>query len=74
MAVAWRMSGTPLGDEARPFVEAMVKDEGRVVLRCTPYATFATPPRHLHRNDQAERVTHWLSGSVAWGAEDPPTG
>jgi hypothetical protein len=71
MAVAGRMSGQPLGEEARPFVEAMVREEGRVVLRCRPYATFATPPRHLHANDQAEPVTHWLSGSVAWDAADP---
>ena len=71
MAVAGRMSGEPLGDDARPFVEAMAKEEGRVVLRCTPYATFATPPRHLHRNDQEEKVTHWLSGSIAWDAADP---
>ena len=74
MAVAGRMSGTPLGDDARPFVEAMVQEEGRVVLRCTPYATFATPPRHLHRNDQDEKVTHWLSGSVPWDAADPEIG
>lgn len=71
MAVAGRMSGEPLGDDARPFVGAMAKEEGRVVLRCTPYATFATPPRHLHRNDQEEKVTHWLSGSVPWDAADP---
>lgn len=71
MAVGGRMSGEPLGDEARPFVEQMAIDEDRVVLRCTPYATFATPPRHLHRNDQDEKITHWLSGSVAWDAEDP---
>jgi hypothetical protein len=71
MAVGGRMSGTPLGEEARPFVEQMAIDEGRVVLRCTPYATFATPPRHLAKNDQEEKVTHWLSGSVAWDAADP---
>ena len=70
MAVAGRMSGAPLGEDARPFVEQMAKDEGRVVLRCRPYATFATPPRHLHRNDQDEKITHWLSGSVAWDAVD----
>lgn len=71
MAVAGRMSGAPLGEDARPFVEQMAKDEGRVVLRCRPYATFATPPRHLHNNDQDEKVTHWLSGSVAWEAAHP---
>jgi hypothetical protein len=74
MAVAGRMSGQPLGDDARPFVQAMAEEEGRVVVRCTPYATFATPPRHLHRNDQDEKVTHWLSGSVPWDAADPEAG
>ena len=71
MAVAGRMSGEPLGEDARPFVAQMAEDERRVVLRCRPYATFATPPRHLHRNDQDEQVTHWLSGSVPWDAPDP---
>jgi hypothetical protein len=74
MAVAGRMSGEPLGEDARPFVEQMAKDEGRVVLRCRPYATFATPPRHLHSNDQDDKVTHWLSGSVPWDAGDPEVG
>jgi hypothetical protein len=71
MGVGWRMSGDELPADARPVVEAMAKDEERVVLRCRPYATFATPPRHLHRNDQDEAITHWLSGSVAWDATDP---
>ena len=70
MAVGGRMSGEPLGEEARPFVEQMAIDEGRVVVRCRPYATFATPPRHLHSNDQEERLTHWMSGSVPWDATD----
>lgn len=72
MAVAGRMSGEPLGEEARPFVAAMADEEGRVVLRCRPYSTFAQPPRHLHRNDQEERITHWRSGVVAWDAPDDP--
>ena len=71
MAVGGRMSGEELGEEARPFVQAMAEDEGRVVLRCRPYSTFATPPRHLHANDQDEQLTHWISGSVPWDAADP---
>jgi PPOX class probable F420-dependent enzyme len=71
MAVAGRMSGEPLAEDARPFVAAMAAEEQRVVLRCTPYATFAQPPRHLHRNDQAEPVTHWVSASLPWDATDP---
>ena len=71
MAIGGRMSGEPLGDDARPFVEAMAEQEHRVVLRCRPYSTFGQPPRHLHRNDQEEKVTHWISGSVPWDASDP---
>lgn len=71
MAVAGRMSGTPLPDAARPVVSAKAVEEGRVVLRCRPYATFAQPPRHLYRNDQEQEITHWVSGLAAWDAPDP---
>jgi PPOX class probable F420-dependent enzyme len=71
MAAAWRMSGQQLDDDARPIIEAMAAEEDRVVLRCRPYATFATPPRHLDRNDQEQPVTHWVSSTVPWGAPDP---
>ena len=70
MAVAARMSGEPLKDDTRPFVEAMAEQEARVVLRCRPYETFAQPPRHLHRNDQEEAITHWISASMPWDAVD----
>jgi PPOX class probable F420-dependent enzyme len=71
MAVAGRMSGQPLGEEARPYATEMSERENRVVIRCRPYATYAQPPRHLYRNDQAEEVTHWVSGVVDWDAPDP---
>jgi hypothetical protein len=74
MAVGSRMSGEPPAENTRPFVAAMAAEEQRVVLRCRPYATFAQPPRHLHRNDQAEPVTHWVSASTPWDAPDPAEG
>jgi hypothetical protein len=74
MAIGGRMSGTPLDEEARPVVEAMAKKEDRVVIRCRPYQTFAQPPRHLHRNDQEEEITHWISASMPWDAEDEASG
>jgi hypothetical protein len=70
IAVAGRMSGQPLPDDARPVVQAMADQEGRIVLRCRPYETFAQPPRHLYRNDQEEPITHWLSASIPWDAKD----
>ncbi|MEM7140994.1 MAG: pyridoxamine 5'-phosphate oxidase family protein [Actinomycetota bacterium] len=71
MAVGGRMSGTEVDPAARPLVEAMADEEDRILLRCRPYATFATPPRHLHDNDDTSNMTHWISGSVAWDATDP---
>ncbi len=71
MAVAGRMSGQPLGEEARLHIEEMVVKEDRVVLRCKPYATFASPPRHLYRNDQVAQLNHWLASAVPWDAPDP---
>jgi hypothetical protein len=72
MAVAERMSGEALGPELRPIVKSMGEEEGRVLVRCRPYSTFVTPPRHLHRNDQEERITHWVSASMPWDAADTP--
>jgi Pyridoxamine 5'-phosphate oxidase len=74
MAVAGRMSGEPLPEEARPVVEAMAAEEERVVIRCRPYETFAQPPRHLHENDQDAQVSHWVSGRIPWDAPDPGRG
>ena len=71
MAVAERMSGEPVPAELRPAVKAVAEQEGRVLVRCRPYATFVTPPRHLHSNDQQE-LTHWVSASMPWDAADAP--
>ena len=70
MAVAERMSGQPMPAELRPAVKAVAEREGRVLVRCRPYATFVTPPRHLHSNDQEEPLTHWVSASMSWDAPD----
>ena len=67
MAVAGRMSGQPLPEEARPTVEAMAVDENRVVVRCRPYATFAQPPRHLYREDHPLVVGHRALGRARPG-------
>jgi len=70
MAVGGRMSGQALSEDARPVVRAMAEHENRLVIRCRPYMTFATPPRHLHDERQEEQLTHWASGSVPWDAPD----
>jgi hypothetical protein len=73
MAVAERMSGEPVPAELRPAVKAVAEQEGRVLVRCRPYATFVTPPRHLRSNDQEEPLTHWVSASMPWDASDTPS-
>ena len=70
MAVGERMSGHPLGEEARPVVREMALAEERVVLRCRPHETFAQPPRHPARDDQGQSISHWVSASGPWGASD----
>jgi len=70
MAVGGRISGQTLPDEAQPVVETMARDEDRVVVRRRPYSTFAQPPRHLHQNDQEEKVTHWITAAMPWDALD----
>lgn len=72
MAVADRMSGEPLAPELRPAIKAVAVEENRVLVRCRPYATFVTPPRHLHHNDQEEPLTHWVSASMPWDSPDTP--
>jgi PPOX class probable F420-dependent enzyme len=62
------MAGRPLGEEARPEVAEMARSEERVMLRLRPYATFATPPRHVSNEDDLKGLTHWTSASVPWNA------
>ena len=72
MGVAWRMSGQPLNDGARPAVAVRASEEDRVAIRCRPYATFAQPPRNLERNGgQRAAASPWASSTIAWAASDP---
>jgi hypothetical protein len=73
MAVGGRMSGNPLPEAARAAVAEMAKKEDRVAIRCRPYETFAQPPRHLHRNDQEEMISHWITRGIPWNASDHPS-
>ena len=60
------MDDLPMPDSTRPDVERMVRDEKRVVVRITPYATFETPPRHVHHAEDLATLTHWTSRSLPW--------
>jgi PPOX class probable F420-dependent enzyme len=60
------MAGTAMPSSTDADVERMVNDEQRVVVRFKPYATFATPPRHVHRIEDVATLTHWTSRSQPW--------
>ena len=47
-------------------IEQMARDEGRVVIRVRPYATFATPPRHVYKAEDIDTLTHFTSSSQPW--------
>ncbi len=69
MQIAGVMAGTPMPEDVRPMVEEGARKEERVVLRLRPYATFYTPPVHVHRaEDIDERLVHEVSESLAWDA------
>jgi hypothetical protein len=71
MRIAGVMAGAPLDEAIRPLVAEGAKKEGRVVLRLMPYATFETPPRHVHNEADIPSLTHWTSASLPWRADVP---
>ena len=66
MRISGVMAGEPMPASARPDVEEMCRREHRVVLRLRPYATFQTPPRHVHKPEDLKGLTHWVSSSLPW--------
>ncbi len=60
------MAGEPVPPERWPQIAELAKQEERVVLRVTPYATFATPPRHVHKMADLDTLSHWTSASQPW--------
>lgn len=67
MRIAGVMAGKEMPESVRPMVEAGAEKEGRLVVRLTPYATFCTPPRHVHgEQDVNEKLTHELGNTLPW--------
>ena len=67
MQIAGVMAGTPMSEDIRPIVAEGARQEDRVALRLRPYATFYTPPRHVHReSDIGPDLVHETSASVPW--------
>ena len=67
MRIAGVMAGQPMSEDVRPMVEEGARVENRVAVRLRPYATFYTPPRHVHSEaDIGPGLLHSTSASVPW--------
>ena len=67
MRIAGIMAGSEMPDTVRPMIEQAARIEDRVVLRLRPYATFETPPRHVHSAaDVNEKLLHGYGRMVPW--------
>jgi PPOX class probable F420-dependent enzyme len=67
MRIARVMAGAPMSEDVRPMVEEGARVEKRVVIRLRPYATFYTPPRHVHSEaDVNPDLVHETSASIPW--------
>jgi PPOX class probable F420-dependent enzyme len=67
LRIAGVMAGKPMPETVRPLVEEGARREGRVVVRLTPYATFHSPPKHVHReSDISEKLLHGLGDALPW--------
>jgi PPOX class probable F420-dependent enzyme len=60
------MAGQPVPEERREQIAQLARDEQRVVIRVKPYATFATPPRHVDQMADLDGLSHWTSASQPW--------
>ena len=60
------MAGKDVTSAKLPEIERMAREENRVVIRVRPYATFATPPRHVYQAGDIDALTHFTSNSQPW--------
>ena len=67
LRIAGVMAGREMPESVRPLVEEGARREKRVVLRCRPYATFHSPPKHVHQaSDIDEKLLHGLGATLPW--------
>jgi PPOX class probable F420-dependent enzyme len=67
MRIAGVMAGAPMSEDVRPMVEEGARAEKRIAVRLRPYATFYTPPRHVHSEaDIGPGLRHETSASIPW--------
>ena len=60
------MAGQETPASKLPEIQRMCREEGRVLIRFKPYASFATPPRHVYTAEDIDTLTHFTSNSIPW--------
>lgn len=63
------MAGQRMPEPERVELRKIAEEEGRVVIRIKPYATFESPPRHVWTPDDVKTLTHDYGANVPWDAE-----
>jgi PPOX class probable F420-dependent enzyme len=66
MRISALMAQQPIPESYRPYVAERVRREKRIMLRITPYLTFESPPRHVHKPEDVKGMTHDLGTSLPW--------
>ena len=63
------MAEQPMPEAERQDLIRLAREEGRVVVRITPYATFESPPRHVHDPNDVATLAHGYGANLPWGAK-----
>lgn len=63
------MAEQPMPEDERVKLRALAREEKRIVIRVTPESTFETPPRHVHKPEDVDTLTHWLGATLPWNAD-----
>ena len=69
MRIVALMAGRELDPSVREHARKRAIEEDRVKIRLKPYASFMTPPRHVHSENDMPTLTHWTSSTVPWDAD-----
>ena len=69
MKICEVMAEGPIPETKRAELVTMAKEESRVQLRIKPYATFHSPPRHVHKPDDIDTLTHDYGANLPWDAD-----
>ncbi len=63
------MAEQPMPESERQDLIRLAREEGRIAVRITPYATFESPPRHVYDPEDVAELTHGYGASLPWDSE-----